>query len=77
MCEDAWNNTYSCVRSLSSKKDMMYCEFRDKEVTLITKLKHLVNILVNILFCQQESALAILEPLYFQVKTIENGFVWT
>lgn len=56
---------------------MMYCEFRDKEVTLITKLKHLVNILVNILFSQQESALAILEPLYFQVKTIENGFVWT
>lgn len=31
VCEDAWNNTYSCVRSLSSSEDMMYCEFRDKE----------------------------------------------
>lgn len=31
VCEDAWNNTYSCVRSLSSSEDMMYCEFNDKE----------------------------------------------
>lgn len=31
VCEDAWNNTYSCVRSVSSSEDMMYCEFEDKE----------------------------------------------
>lgn len=31
VCEDAWNNTYSCVRSLSQSEDMMYCEFADKE----------------------------------------------
>ncbi|CAH3022659.1 unnamed protein product [Porites evermanni] len=34
VCEDAWNNTYSCVRSVSSKEDMMYCEFEDKEAFL-------------------------------------------
>lgn len=31
VCEDAWNNTYSCVRSLSSSENMMYCEFNDHE----------------------------------------------
>lgn len=31
VCEDAWNNTYSCVRSVSSSEDMMYCEFKDRE----------------------------------------------
>ena len=35
VCEEAWNNTYSCVRSLSQSEDMMYCEFADGEVSLI------------------------------------------
>ena len=33
MCEDAYNNTYSCVRSLdvAHKVDLMYCELSDTE----------------------------------------------
>ncbi|KAK3728850.1 hypothetical protein QZH41_020225 [Actinostola sp. cb2023] len=31
VCEDSWNNTYSCVRTLSSSQDLMFCEFQDKE----------------------------------------------
>jgi len=31
VCEDSWNNTYSCVRTLSSTDDNMYCEFADHE----------------------------------------------
>ncbi|XP_031549888.1 N-acetylglucosamine-6-sulfatase-like [Actinia tenebrosa] len=32
VCEDTWNNTYSCLRKLSSSQNFMFCEFRDKEV---------------------------------------------
>uniref|UniRef100_A0A3Q4G7S2 N-acetylglucosamine-6-sulfatase n=1 Tax=Neolamprologus brichardi TaxID=32507 RepID=A0A3Q4G7S2_NEOBR len=31
VCEDAYNNTYACVRSLDSKMNMQYCEFADSE----------------------------------------------
>ncbi|KAJ0057556.1 hypothetical protein NL108_009320 [Boleophthalmus pectinirostris] len=31
VCEDAYNNTYACVRSLSSDQDLQYCEFADSE----------------------------------------------
>ncbi|XP_076804772.1 N-acetylglucosamine-6-sulfatase-like [Clavelina lepadiformis] len=33
VCEDAFNNTYSCVRTLDTlnKVDLMYCEFTDSE----------------------------------------------
>lgn len=31
VCEDAINNTYACVRSLSSSQDLQYCEFADSE----------------------------------------------
>uniref|UniRef100_A0A6B2EJ55 Putative sulfatase n=1 Tax=Phlebotomus kandelakii TaxID=1109342 RepID=A0A6B2EJ55_9DIPT len=30
-CQDAKNNTYSCVRQLDDIKDFLYCEFRDSE----------------------------------------------
>uniref|UniRef100_A0A8D0CD35 N-acetylglucosamine-6-sulfatase n=1 Tax=Salvator merianae TaxID=96440 RepID=A0A8D0CD35_SALMN len=32
VCEDAYNNTYACVRTLSSSWDLQYCEFDDREV---------------------------------------------
>lgn len=31
VCEDAYNNTYACVRTLDSKMNMQYCEFADSE----------------------------------------------
>lgn len=31
VCEDSGNNTYSCVRTLMSGNDFMYCEFTDDE----------------------------------------------
>lgn len=32
VCEDAYNNTYACVRTLSSMWNLQYCEFDDQEV---------------------------------------------
>lgn len=32
VCEDAFNNTYACVRTLDKEHDMQYCEFADSEV---------------------------------------------
>ncbi|XP_077194812.1 N-acetylglucosamine-6-sulfatase isoform X2 [Paroedura picta] len=34
VCEDAYNNTYACVRTLSALWDLQYCEFDDREVML-------------------------------------------
>lgn len=31
VCEDAFNNTYACVRTLDGKTDLQYCEFADTE----------------------------------------------
>uniref|UniRef100_A0A182JMF2 Sulfatase N-terminal domain-containing protein n=1 Tax=Anopheles atroparvus TaxID=41427 RepID=A0A182JMF2_ANOAO len=30
-CQDAWNNTYNCVRHLREDLNFIYCEFRDTE----------------------------------------------
>ncbi|KAM3833331.1 N-acetylglucosamine-6-sulfatase [Vipera latastei] len=32
VCEDAYNNTYACVRTLLTKWNLQYCEFDDREV---------------------------------------------
>ncbi|KAK2503366.1 hypothetical protein MC885_010809, partial [Smutsia gigantea] len=32
VCEDAYNNTYACVRTTSKLWDLQYCEFDDQEV---------------------------------------------
>ncbi|XP_018429121.1 PREDICTED: N-acetylglucosamine-6-sulfatase [Nanorana parkeri] len=32
VCEDAYNNTYACVRSISADHNLQYCEFDDAEV---------------------------------------------
>ncbi|KAF3826045.1 hypothetical protein GH733_006159 [Mirounga leonina] len=32
VCEDAYNNTYACVRTLSAQWNLQYCEFDDQEV---------------------------------------------
>ncbi|XP_066225916.1 N-acetylglucosamine-6-sulfatase isoform X3 [Saccopteryx leptura] len=32
VCEDAYNNTYACVRTMSALWDLQYCEFDDQEV---------------------------------------------
>ncbi|XP_068430168.1 glucosamine (N-acetyl)-6-sulfatase (Sanfilippo disease IIID), b [Clinocottus analis] len=31
VCEDAYNNTYACVRTLDGQHDLQYCEFADSE----------------------------------------------
>ncbi|KAG7499573.1 N-acetylglucosamine-6-sulfatase-like [Solea senegalensis] len=31
VCEDAFNNTYACVRTISGDQDLQYCEFADNE----------------------------------------------
>ncbi|XP_076861011.1 N-acetylglucosamine-6-sulfatase [Brachyhypopomus gauderio] len=32
VCEDSYNNTYACVRTLSQTANLQYCEFDDNEV---------------------------------------------
>uniref|UniRef100_A0A8C2YDW2 N-acetylglucosamine-6-sulfatase n=1 Tax=Coturnix japonica TaxID=93934 RepID=A0A8C2YDW2_COTJA len=32
VCEDSYNNTYACVRTMSTSWDLQYCEFDDREV---------------------------------------------
>lgn len=32
VCEDAYNNTYACVRTMSELWNLQYCEFDDQEV---------------------------------------------
>lgn len=32
MCEDAFNNTYACVRTVAPSVSLQYCEFDDNEV---------------------------------------------
>ncbi|CAL1298874.1 unnamed protein product [Larinioides sclopetarius] len=32
ICEDSWNNTYTCVRQLSDKENLISCTFKDREV---------------------------------------------
>lgn len=32
ICEDSYNNTYACVRTVSALVDLQYCEFDDTEV---------------------------------------------
>lgn len=34
-CQDAWNNTYSCIRHISRTENTIFCEFQDREVTSI------------------------------------------
>ena len=36
VCEDAFNNTYACVRTLDGTTDLQYCEFADTEVLSMT-----------------------------------------
>lgn len=33
-CQDAWNNTYACLRYLGTRQNLLYCEFADNEVIL-------------------------------------------
>lgn len=37
-CEDAFNNTYACVRTLTGY-NLQYCEFADSEVSHSTELR--------------------------------------
>ncbi|KAG2469338.1 FGD4 protein, partial [Polypterus senegalus] len=32
VCEDAYNNTYACVRTIATSADLQYCEFDDAEL---------------------------------------------
>lgn len=35
VCEDSYNNTYACVRTVAPSANLQYCEFDDNEVTQI------------------------------------------
>ncbi|XP_033978883.1 glucosamine (N-acetyl)-6-sulfatase (Sanfilippo disease IIID), b [Trematomus bernacchii] len=53
VCEDAYNNTYACVRTLDKGHDLQYCEFADSEsfveVYNLTSDPHqLVNIVKSV-----------------------------
>lgn len=39
VCEDAYNNTYACVRTVSQNANLQYCEFDDNEVKQLSKNK--------------------------------------
>lgn len=43
VCEDAFNNTYACVRTLDGKTDLQYCEFADTEVLSPTVVHTLLS----------------------------------
>lgn len=32
VCEDSYNNTYACVRTVAPSANLQYCEFDDNEV---------------------------------------------
>ena len=32
VCEDSWNNTYTCIRTLTEEENLIYCELADNEV---------------------------------------------
>lgn len=34
VCEDAYNNTYACVRTIDGEQNLQYCEFADSEVSV-------------------------------------------
>lgn len=34
VCEDSYNNTYACVRTVSQAANLQYCEFDDNEVKI-------------------------------------------
>lgn len=38
-CQDAWNNSYSCVRHFSYNLNRLYCEFQDHEVISNVEVK--------------------------------------
>lgn len=55
VCEDSYNNTYACVRTVAQAANLQYCEFDDNEVkikagatnselTLIKKYEYLICI---------------------------------
>lgn len=31
ICEDAWNNTYTCIRTMTNSQSTMFCQFEDHE----------------------------------------------
>lgn len=42
VCEDAFNNTYACVRTIAPSANLQYCEFDDNEVKCL-RYKSLFN----------------------------------
>lgn len=46
-CQDSWNNTYACMRTIRYREDRIYCEFRDNEVRLSCFLQHELGINVS------------------------------
>lgn len=48
-CQDVWNNTYACFRYMSSRKDLLYCEFSDNEVKSLDKIIIKINIKNHVL----------------------------
>ena len=53
VCEDSWNNTYTCIRTLTEEENLIYCELADNEVwyspTSLQKLSSAILILLAII----------------------------
>lgn len=50
VCEDAFNNTYACVRTVSKAENLQYCEFDDNEVSTIQHLTMINKLIINLFF---------------------------
>lgn len=57
-CQDSWNNTYACLRHMSSDEDILYCEFKDSQrfveiYDLSTDPYEMKNLIFDMLPAQQ------------------------
>lgn len=67
-CQDAWNNTYSCVRHLASDLNFVYCKFKDLEqfheaYDLLEDPHQLHNVAYDILPSQQAKYSLVIDHL--------------
>ena len=55
MCEDSYNNTYACVRTVAPSANLQYCEFDDNQVKKIGRGAQFASVAVDpiaIIICQ-------------------------
>lgn len=73
MCEDAYNNTYACVRTMSALWNLQYCEFDDQEV----RSPAVSPTLVFVSFARVLCWLDLMAEEQFQGFSREDVFIYT